>query len=168
MKLILNREINQSLWALYMDNFPPEERRTIEKHKAALSDERFLPYEIYDDTDELLGLFYCWDAGGFVYGEHFVIMPEKRCGGFGRAVIEQLKRLISGKVLILEVEPPVDEMQLRRVEFYKREGFCFNDYEYIHPSYANHEPYRLNIMSFPRALTCEEFTDFRTFAFSVI
>ena len=168
MQLILNRTTNFSLWELYVDSFPPQERRSVDKHKEILLDPRFMPFDIYDEMNELVGLFYCWDCGEFIYGEHFAVFPKARNNGIGKQTIDTIKKIAGNKTIIIEVEPPVDDLTNRRVGFYKREGFHVTAHEYMHPSYSNLEPYLLNIMSYPKDLSKDEFETFRDFAFSVL
>ena len=168
MQLILNRTVHSSQWDLYMESFPPEERRSKEQHEKIIHDSRFMPFNIHDDDNELLGFLNCWDCGDFIHVEHFAVFPSARNGGIGRATIEYLKALMVNKTIIVEVDLGVDELSKRRIEFYKRQGFQMTDYEYVHPSYSDYEPYRLNVMSYPEALSQKEFEAFREFAFSVL
>ena len=70
----------------------------------------------------------------------------------------------AGRV-ILEIDPPEDEISRRRRGFYERNGFVYNEYDYIHPSYLRPpQPHRLMVMSYPEAISPAEFEAFRTFA----
>lgn len=168
MQLILNRTINISLWELYVESFPPEERRSKEQHEKIIHNDKFMPFHIYDDKGELVGLLNCWDCGDFIHGEHFAVFPEARNGGIGKKTIELIKEIAGSKKIIIEVEPADNDIAKRRIEFYKREGFMMNDYEYIHPSYSNFKPYKLIVMSYPKTISQKEFETFRDFAFSVM
>ena len=168
MQLILNRDINFSMWELYIASFPSHERRTIEQHRKILTDSRFMPFDICDDDENLVGFFYCWDCDDFIYGEHFAVSSQARNRGIGKQALTLIKEFADNKTIIIEVEPSVNNITERRIEFYKREGFHINPHEYIHPSYTNMTPYLLNIMSYPRAISQHEFEKFRNFAFSVL
>lgn len=65
------------------------------------------------------------------------------------------------KPIILEIDPLVDDVALRRRDFYTRCGYVQNDYKHIHPPYqcANHG-HELIIMSYPRAISQAEFDVF--------
>ena len=54
-------------------------------------------------------------------------------------------------------EHPEDELKARRIAFYKRLGFCQNDYPYIQPSYRKGgKGVPLILMSYPKKLdNCE-------------
>ncbi|MCM1004804.1 MAG: GNAT family N-acetyltransferase [Prevotella sp.] len=70
------------------------------------------------------------------YLEHLATIPELRGHGLGAELVRQL--LDAGRQsLLLEVEPPIDEITMRRVKFYERQGLIIhNDLEYIQPPYA--------------------------------
>ena len=56
--------------------------------------------------------------------------------------------------IVLEVEPPYDEMKRRRIAFYERQGFCQNDYPYVQPPYREGETgVELILMSLPSPLS---------------
>ena len=72
------------------------------------------------------------------------------------------KRKKAGKV-VLEVELPEDSLKKRRIGFYERHGFTFNEYPYIQPPMGEdrHE-IPLRIMSAPEPLSEDEFQSVRT------
>ena len=64
----------------------------------------------------------------------------------------------------MEIDPPEDEISVRRQHFYQRLGFVVNPYAYIHPSFRRpFHPHRLVLMSYPEALTYEEARGFADF-----
>ena len=66
--------------------------------------------------------------------------------------------------VILEIDPPVDDISIRRLHFYERLGFVANPYRYIHPSFRKpFTPHRLVLMSYPGAITYEEARSFADF-----
>ncbi|MDF9410550.1 GNAT family acetyltransferase [Brevibacillus laterosporus] len=53
--------------------------------------------------------------------------------------------------IILEIDPPVESISIRRKNFYMRLGFMENHYQHKHPAYRKQNvPHELVIMSFPR------------------
>ena len=69
----------------------------------------------------------------------------------------------SAKV-ILEIDPPEDEISIRRLHFYERLGFTANPHEYTHPSFRRpFHPHRLVLMSRPGALSDDEARRFADF-----
>ena len=77
-------------------------------------------------------------------------------------MLEELARQKAGKV-VLEVELPEDSLKKRRIGFYERHGFTFNEYPYIQPPMGEdrHE-IPLRIMSAPEPLSQDEFQSVRT------
>ena len=68
---------------------------------------------------------------------------------------------------MLEVEPPETDIAARRIEFYKRNGFYFNNYDYTQPSMAVGQPsIPLRIMSFSRPLSQAEFVQVKDTLYS--
>ena len=93
-----------------------------------------------------IGVITRWDFGDFIYIEHFAIDPALRSQGYGS---EALKAFIHEqcKPLVLEAEPPTDEMTRRRIRFYERIGLTLYDYPYIQPAYTEESlPVELRLM----------------------
>ena len=69
------------------------------------------------------------------------------------------------RLLLLEIDPPQDEVSRRRERFYLSNGMCPNyDYDHVHPSFRpTTDPHRLFLMSYPRPLTEAEFRAFQQF-----
>ena len=107
--------------ALYAVSFPYHAQRGDEAQAAALAcaDYRF---ELIYGGDALVGLMLCWEAESFIYVEHFCTAPEIRGRGIGAEALALLAQ--SGKKIILEIDPPVDEISRRRRNFYERAGFA--------------------------------------------
>lgn len=68
---------------------------------------------------------------------------------------------MSDKTILLEIDPPVDKISIKRKVFYQRIGFIQSSKTYIHPSYREKtEPHQLMIMSYP-ALTDDVYSSFQ-------
>ncbi len=119
---------------LLHDSFPLAERRDDEAQRDNTDhNPRFTCYFISDD--ELpVGLITAWNLDGFYYLEHLATTPLIRNRGYGKQIIQQIKDLLPG-VIVLEVEHPEDEMSRRRIGFYQRCGFQLCEKEYIQPPY---------------------------------
>lgn len=144
--------------ALYAASFPYHEQREDGAQAAALAcaDYRF---ELIYGGDAFVGLMLCWEAESFIYVEHFCTAPEIRGRGIGAEALALLAQ--SGKKIILEIDPPVDEISRRRKNFYERAGFAENPFAHVHPPYhAGFPGHPLVVMSCPRALTDEEYRAF--------
>lgn len=137
----------QQAWELYEESFPYRERRNAADHLAALSDPLFHAEAIRTGTD-LAGLLYYWDAPDCTYVEHLAVAPALRGQNIGSRSLEILCRR-AGRV-ILEIDPPEDEISVRRLHFYQRLGFIENTCPYVHPSFSRpFDPHPLVLMSYP-------------------
>ena len=150
-------------YRLYEASFPPCERRSERDYDAALADGRLYAESVWDG-DLFVGLVFWWLADeGYAYLEHLAVEPVLRGHNYGARILYDLCRR-AGRV-ILEIDPPEDEISRRRRGFYERNGFVYNEYDYIHPSYLRPpQPHRLMVMSYPEAISPAEFEAFRTFA----
>lgn len=136
--------------ALYESAFPLNERREIGEFFRLLEENSHFHVDVFlDGNGNFAGFLSSWEWDDFRYGEHFAIEEGMRGGGIGSQVLRNF--LASGsQPLILEVEPPVDEMAVRRIGFYERNGLrLWNDLHYIQPAYsADREPIELKLMTF--------------------
>lgn len=140
---------------LYEEAFPRKERRSLEDHLRAMEDSRFSSNVIHYGG-EFAGIFFYWVFEEFCYGEFLAISPQLRGENIGSKVISLWTK--KQKKVVLEIEPPEDEMSIRRLGFYKRAGFVANPQLYIHPSFCRpFEPHQLILMSHPNLLTTSEF-----------
>lgn len=134
---------------LYEESFPIHEQRTREKQEAVLSNPDY-HCQVILENGRFVGILLCWEAEEFCYVEHFAIDPRLRGEGWGSRVLEQWQQ--RGRPLLLEIDPPVDEVSVRRKHFYEKLGFQANPWPHIHPPYrpgfSGHE---LVIMTYPGA-----------------
>ena len=98
-----------------------------------------------------VGLVGLWELSDFIFIEHIAVHPQYREKGYGSNALALLQQKY-GKI-ILEIEPPTDEDQKRRLNFYTRNGFVQNPYDYIQPSYRKDgNALHLKLMSYPQPL----------------
>lgn len=146
--------------ALYLTAFPYKEQRSAEQHLQAIGDPHFKADGIWRG-DEFIGILYHWHYDGTYYVEHLAVSPALRGQNMGSVALSAFSR---DKRVILEIDPPVDEISIRRLHFYQRLGFVENPQEYLHPSFRHpFETHRLVLMSFPDPLTDEEARRFADF-----
>ncbi len=143
---------------LYESAFPVEERRdNLEQVRVMGKAEYHFDLILKDGV--FIGIMLYWETKDFVFLEHFATMPIVRGKGFGAKALDLLKK--KNKIILLEIEPPIDEMTERRYGFYKRNGFIMNPYYHIQAKYhLGDEDLELKILSFPRALEKEEYRSF--------
>ena len=96
---------------LYEQSFPAVEKRDRKDNEWLLGDERFRLLALLDD-EIFVGMAGVWDAGGMLYIEHLCTSPELRGKGYGAAALELFKA--SGKTVVLEIEPPENDLTKRR------------------------------------------------------
>lgn len=129
---------SEPLRKVYIDSFPPEERREW-SHIARFASTSSHPLQF----TELLwlgrpvGLISWWNFGKWAYLEHFAVSNKHRGGGIGATALQKWLDCINIPV-VLEVElPDANSMASRRIRFYERLGFIgHRDYRYIQPPYA--------------------------------
>lgn len=144
--------------ALYAVSFPYHEQRGDGAQAAALASADYR-FELIYDGDEFAGLMLCWEAEDFIYVEHFCTVPELRGRGIGAEALALLAQ--NGKKIILEIDPPVDEISRRRKNFYERAGFVENPFAHVHPPYrAGFSGHPLVVMSYPSALAEADYREF--------
>lgn len=139
------------LFSLYQSSFPLHEQRRPGDQLAALSHPDYHCMAITEDG-AFCGLLMTWESPDLIYVEHFAVSPDRRGSGLGSRVLEKLRR--APQPLILEIDPPEDDISIRRRRFYERAGFVLSDIPHIHPAYRKDcASHRLALMSSPGPLT---------------
>ncbi len=143
---------------LYRISFPHHEQREGESQREILSREAYHFGLLYEE-EAFVGLMLYWETADFLYVEHFCMLPEVRGRGLGGKALELLAG--QGKTIILEIDPPVDEVSRRRKGFYERAGFVENPWAHVHPPYhKNHRGHDLVVMSRPEQLAQSRYAAF--------
>lgn len=141
---------------LYKISFPLHEQRE-EASQAAILTNSSYHFDTVCDYDKFIGEILYWDIGEFRYIEHFCVLPSMRNHHYGQKILTALQ----DTPLILEIDPPVDEISCRRKGFYERCGFVENRYPHTHPPYhKGNIGHDLVVMSSPKILTPEEYCIF--------
>lgn len=165
MKLEYIKDTNHPMYEkaleLYKISFPYHEQR--EK----ISQDYILNYSEYKfgliyDEDVFVGLVLYWETKTYIYIEHLCILPEIRNKNYGQKTLYLLKE--KGKILILEIDIPVDDISKRRKGFYERCEFVENSYHHIHPPYhRENNGHELAIMTYPNKISNQEYDEFRKY-----
>lgn len=134
--------------------------------QASFSDDEYRPYDeqlaLFEEPEYRIyympaGFLAVWEFESFTYIEHFAVDPALRNSGTGSAMLQELVKQYQ-KPICLEVELPEDELTRRRIGFYERNGFVFNEYPYIQPPISKGKsPVPLRIMTYKSEITREEF-----------
>ena len=143
---------------LYQISFPFHEQREAFSQAAILHDDAY-HFDLIYDAGTFVGLALYWESLDYIYIEHFCILPEMRNKQYGQRVLSLLKT--RQKTLILEIDPPIDAISVRRKGFYERCGFVENPYPHIHPPYhKGNKGHELVIMSSPMPISQAEYDTF--------
>lgn len=133
-ELIQPDGVYNDILRIYLDSFPPEERRPFEQ----IADGQ-LPLRLLAVMrgGYVVGMLTYWDFNTFRYVEHFAIESEMRGKNIGTLAMSLFLEQ-SPVPVVLEVERPESgEFAVRRIRFYERLGFhALADYDYIQPPYA--------------------------------
>lgn len=152
-------------YGLMKASFPADEFRPYKKQKALLAKPEYTIY-VHQKNGEVGAFFATWQIADFVFLEHFAVKESFRNGGLGTTLLKAFLAHVNKPVRI-EVEPPVSELEKRRVGFYERNGFHFSGKGYTQPALSEElEPITLSIMSYPEALTDETFNQFKSWIFT--
>lgn len=155
----------EAAFALYEVSFPIFEQRPRHAQEAVLA-EREYHCEAILDEGSFVGLLFYWETAEFIYIEHFAISTALRGKNYGSRALSLLRE--KGKTLILEIDPPVDEVAVNRQHFYERLGFVAHDFPHVHPPYRKgHEGHPLVIMACP-AISQSEYNRFSAYVCKVV
>lgn len=162
-KILSNSQLFEKLWKLYHSSFPSAEKKSKKQVVASLKKNQFYFYAIYDK--ELIGFISLWKFKEFSFIEYFAIYSKFRNKGYGKKIIKQLLK----RNFVLEIEPPIDKITKRRINFYKTLGFHLNTYNYIQPALAkNKQPFHGKIMSYPKKLNTIEYKKIKDTLYRVV
>lgn len=151
----------KKVWKLYEDSFPLAEKRKAEDHLRACADERFFPLSAWEG-EKLIGLMFYWEWDGYRYLEFLAVNQQLRGQSFGSQMLTHLRD--SAHTIILEIDPLINELSVRRLQFYERAGYTLTPYRFIHLPYRlEAAPQELLILSYPNMITKEQHTDFVRF-----
>lgn len=118
--------------ALYEGAFPPSERRPYELILNPSADDDGRIYMILKDS-RMVGILNFRHFDGYLYLEHYAILPSERNRQLGTSFLQALKQF-AVKPIIIEVEPEgSNAMADRRIAFYRRNGFEILPCKYRQP-----------------------------------
>lgn len=152
--------------ALYNISFPSHELRESASQLRIMAHPEY-HFDLIYDAGQWCGNILYWETAEFIYIEHFCIRPELRGQHIGQRALALLGT--RGKTVILEIDPPIDDISRRRREFYIRCGYCENPFSHVHPPYHKGlDGHNLVIMSYPRALSDSEYARFSEYLQTVV
>ena len=121
-----------TLHDIYLEAFPPEERRPWDD----IAGDRGPRLLAIVADGKPAGLLTHWRLGTFEYIEHLAVDSALRSAGIGSVALDMFVAA-AGMPVVLEVEKPASSViAARRVGFYSRHGFRVISTTYIQPPYA--------------------------------
>lgn len=158
---ILSAEDFNAVYSLMQKSFPDDEYRTYESQRELMEKTEYKIYGAKAENGELQAIAAVWEIGELAFLEHLAVEPALRNRGAGTAVLRDLVGMLK-KRLVLEVEPPINELTKRRIDFYRRNGFFLNTYPYAQPPLSEgKKPVPLFIMTYGRELNEREFENIK-------
>lgn len=153
-RMTLNKIKTEDFDFIYSEmekNFISDERRDYGPAKNLLDCDAYSIYHITDSGTNI-GFVTVWNVSDYAFIEHLVVYEKYRNRGYGSIALSLMKKAFNS--IVLESEPPTDDIKARRIAFYERNGFCQNDYPYIQPAYRNGGcGVRLILMSYPDTIS---------------
>lgn len=144
------------IYDILQSSFPKDERRGYEAQKQLLKHPDYSIY-VWERYGKICAFISVWEIDGFALVEHFAVDESCRNCGLGSKMLCKLKETL-GVRICLEVELPETDLACRRIEFYKRNGFYYNEYEYEQPAYSEEtNPVSLRLMTTAAPLAEDEF-----------
>ena len=146
---------------LYQSSFPIHEQREELSQAKILCDNAY-HFELIYDAEVFIGLVLYWETANYIYIEHLCILPEMRNKQYGKKTLSLINK--KQKIIILEIDPPIDEISKRRKAFYEKCGFAENIYSHSHPPYhRGDEGHALVVMSRPVPISQDQYDDFNVY-----
>jgi ribosomal protein S18 acetylase RimI-like enzyme len=146
----------EEIFNIMQDSFPSDEYRFKEEQKALFDIENYAVY-IEKVDDKIVSFLAIWEFSGFIFLEHFAVEKTYRSKGLGSKMLTELANIYQ-KTICLEVELPINEQAIKRIEFYKKNGYFYNEYEYYQPPISKGKnPVPLRIVSHEKPLDKLEF-----------
>ena len=149
-------------WDIYSTSFPLNERRVSIQQTDAFKKQEY-QVNIYLFDNHVVGFIAFWTTMDFIFIEHLAIAPEVRNMGLGSAI---LKRFTEREPIpvILEIEPPINDLTRRRIKFYESSGFIQNDHLHFQPPYhPEDQPLHLVILSYLDPISVDLYLQFSQF-----
>lgn len=151
----------EEAFALYETAFPLHERRTREKQVGAMGHPEY-HFTLIWEGEAFAGILLFWEGPSFRYVEYFAVSEALRGKGLGAEALRLLQG--EGKDLLLEIDPPVEEVSHGRQRFYEKQGFQANPWSHVHPPYRkDFQGHDLVVMTWPEGWSRERYEAFATY-----
>lgn len=142
--------------ALYAQSFPIFEQRTASQQEKAFASPSY-HLSAYHEADTLVGFISYWEFETYIYIEHLAVNQATRGKGYGSKLMKELIASTS-KIILLEIDPIVDDISASRLRFYQHLGFYSNSHTHTHPPYREgYSAHPLVVLTTQRAITQVEY-----------
>lgn len=117
---INNSKYIDKIEKLYLNAFPKEERFPFWILKECSKENNSDLYAILDNK-KFIGMCYIVNCGDYYYLMYLAVKSELRNKKYGSEILKDLKEKY--KTLFLSIDMPIDEVSIRRKDFYLKNGF---------------------------------------------
>lgn len=146
------------VYEIMLASLPKAELRSYNDQKSLLNNKRYKLTTHKNKNQEIDAFMAVWEFDEYNYIEHLAVRENSRSKGIGGSILSQYLSLNSDKLVIVEVDPPIDEQSCRRVRFYENKGFVMNDFKHYQPELQKGMgKIELRIMTYPNKITYDEF-----------
>jgi GNAT superfamily N-acetyltransferase len=143
------------LWEIYRYSFPLYEQRTFEHQQTAFRSPLY-HLDAYLNEGRVIGFIGYWIFPDYAYVEHYAMAKEARGQGYGTKILGDFLRRMEGRIVVLEIDPVIDEVSTRRLEFYQRLGFQESPFRHTCPKYQPDEQEgELWVLTWPATVDCD-------------
>jgi ribosomal protein S18 acetylase RimI-like enzyme len=145
----------ERVWEIYRYSFPIYEHRTFEHQQTAFKSPLY-HLDAYLNEGVVIGFIAYWIFPDYAYIEHYAMAQEARGQGYGTKILGDFLRRMAGRVVVLEIDPVIDEVSTRRLEFYQRLGFQESPFRHTCPKYQPDEKEgELWVLTWPATVDCD-------------
>ena len=132
---IKNSKLKKDIEKLYLESFPEEERFPFWILDECSKEDNSDLIAILDD-DRFIGMCYLVNCNNAYYLMYLAVEPELRNQNYGSEILNDLKEKY--KTIFLSIDEPIDDLSIRRKNFYLRNGF-YDTYKYYEDTGVNYE-----------------------------
>jgi len=151
-----NNKYFEKAWQIYEDSFPQEEKRTL-KEQLKLFNKKSFTMLCYVEDEIVLAILFYWQIQRYTYLEHFAVNSTQRGRSYGSKILQEF--IDNNQNIILEIEPIIDEITKKRLDFYERFDFRVNTHIHFQvPFRKNDQKLKLLFLSHKKVLSDNQYT----------
>lgn len=146
---------------LFINSFIEDERRNLQE--VISQNKKFhLFAALYHN--EFVAAITIWELSNLIFAENEAILQSNDT--LWKIIFKKFFHIFPHKMIIIEVDRPIDDVAKNRIEFYKSIGYHLNTYEYIQPPYSlQKSPVPLYLMSYPMEISQEKYSKIRDYIY---